>query len=287
MDDKNAGGPSAFVTGWPIKHSRSPLIHGHWLKCYGLSGGYERVATEPNAFVNFITHLNQSGFIGGNVTLPHKETTFQCADVSTPTAERLKAANTVWLHDGQLHADNTDGYGFLANLDQTLPGWDTTDRLHRPCLILGAGGASRAIVDALSNRGFSKIVLANRTLARAETLLDEIAPTGTAISLNDTQKMLGEAGVIVNTTSMGMDGNGLPILMDGIYPKALVTDIVYTPLTTPFLRAAAAQNIETVDGLGMLLHQAVPGFERWFGVRPKVGSELRQLIVNDLKRPQT
>ncbi|MEM1038162.1 MAG: shikimate dehydrogenase [Pseudomonadota bacterium] len=283
MDDTGEDGPSAFVTGWPINHSRSPLIHGHWLKDYGLSGSYEKVATEPSAFVDFITHLNQSPFMGGNVTLPHKETTFQCADILTPTAKRLKAANTVWLQDGKLHADNTDGYGFLANLDQSAVGWDTPDRLDRPCLVLGAGGASRAVVDALSNRGFSKIVLANRTVARAETLLDEIAPLGTAISLADTHEMLGEAGVIVNTTSIGMDDTALPIGVDGIYPKALVTDIVYTPLITPFLRAAAAQHIETVDGLGMLLHQAVPGFERWFGLRPNVDAKLRQLIVDDLE----
>jgi len=283
-DIPSYSGPKAFVTGWPITHSRSPMIHGHWLNQHGLAGSYSKIACAPEEFEKFITTLEENGFVGGNVTMPHKEGAFACVEKATETAKRMKAVNTVWMKDGVLHGDNTDGYGFAANLDQFMPDWDNSDRLKRPCLVLGAGGAARAVVDALFQRGFSKIILANRTVERAETLLEDIAPTGQAIPLDQVSNFASEVGVIINTTSIGMEDGAVPMDLDAVSPTTLVSDIVYTPIMTPLLKAAAQRNLPHVDGLGMLLHQAVPGFVRWFGVRPIVDAKLRTLIVNDLEK---
>ncbi|MEO1398001.1 MAG: shikimate dehydrogenase [Pseudomonadota bacterium] len=275
--------PAAFVIGWPIDHSRSPLIHGHWLQRHGLSGSYTKYPCAPGHFEAFVGQLPQHGFVGGNVTMPHKETAFLCATETTPTAKRLKAVNTLWLEDGVLCGDNTDGYGFLANLDQHAPNWDAAQRQAVPCLVLGAGGAARAIVDGLVQRGFNHIILANRTVERAEALLNDLAPDGRAIPLAAVPAVAGDVGLIVNTTSVGMEDGTSPMDLSAVHGNALVTDIVYTPLLTPLLHAAAERGLASVDGLGMLLHQAVPGFERWFGERPTVNETLRHVVLNDLQ----
>ncbi len=270
----------AFVVGWPIAQSRSPLIHGYWLKEHGLDGSYERLPVPPEAFSAFLTDLAGAGFVGGNVTVPHKETAFGlCAELD-PVAARLGAVNTVWLEAGRLHGGNTDRHGFVANLDDRAAGWD-----ERPgrAVVLGAGGAARAVVDGLLSRGFD-VALANRTLARAEAMAERFGPRVRAHALSDVDGLLADARLLVNTTSVGMDGKEgeMALALDRLAADALVTDIVYVPLETPLLAAARAHGLRTVDGLGMLLHQAAPGFERWFGVRPVVTAALRVLILADL-----
>lgn len=270
----------AFVVGWPIAQSRSPLIHGYWLKEHGLDGSYERLPVPPEAFSAFLTDLAGAGFVGGNVTVPHKETAFDlCAELD-PVAARLGAVNTVWLETGRLHGGNTDRHGFVANLDDRAAGWD-----ERPgrAVVLGAGGAARAVVDGLLSRGFD-VALANRTLARAEAMAEQFGPRVCADALSDVDGLLADARLLVNTTSVGMDGKEgeMALALDRLAADALVTDIVYVPLETPLLAAARARGLRTVDGLGMLLHQAAPGFERWFGVRPVVTAALRDLILADL-----
>ena len=274
---------NAFVTGWPVKHSRSPLIHGHWLKVLGLQGCYTRQEVAPEDFAGFLSQLKsgESGFVGGNVTIPHKETAFKLADRPDALSEELGAANTLWLEDGALHATNTDGYGFLANLDATAPGWDRTDR----AVILGAGGASRAIIQAVRDRGVGEIHVVNRTVERAEELAARFGSKVHAHAMPALAEVSKGAGLFVNTTSLGMDGEAAPDFdFSPLAGGAVVTDIVYVPLITPILRQAAEQGFATVDGLGMLLHQAAPGFEKWFGARPVVDAALRQLILEDMEK---
>ncbi|WP_430440016.1 shikimate dehydrogenase [Shinella sp.] len=272
----------AFVTGYPVKHSRSPLIHGFWLKTLGLQGSYTRQEVSPEDFAGFICRLKsgESGFVGGNVTIPHKETAFALADRPDALSEELGASNTLWLNEGRLHATNTDGFGFLANLDAASPGWDRTDR----AVILGAGGASRAIIQAVRDRGIGEIHVVNRTLGRAQELADRFGAKVHAHAMAALQEVSAGAGLFVNTTSLGMDGEAAPDFdFSPLAGGAVVTDIVYVPLVTPILRQAAAQGFATVDGLGMLLHQAAPGFEKWFGVRPTVDMNLRRLILADME----
>ncbi|MCM2294402.1 shikimate dehydrogenase [Allorhizobium sp. BGMRC 0089] len=270
----------AFVVGYPIKHSRSPLIHGHWLSRYGLQGSYESIAIQPDDFPDFLKGLKLSGYRGGNVTIPHKEAACQLADCPDELSQELGAANTLWLDEGRLCATNTDGEGFVANLDQQRPGWEHTET----AVILGAGGASRAVVQAIRNRGVKTIHIVNRSLERARELADRFGASIHPHALAGLNEVLQGAGLFVNTTSLGMTGDPLPdIDWRSLRPDALVTDIVYTPLETPLLRQARAHGFATVDGLGMLLHQAVPGFEIWFGVRPKVDEALRQVILDDLQ----
>lgn len=272
----------AFVTGYPVKHSRSPLIHGFWLKTLGLQGSYTRQEVSPEDFAGFICRLKsgESGFVGGNVTIPHKETAFALADQPDALSEELGASNTLWLDEGRLHATNTDGFGFLANLDAASPGWDRTDR----AVILGAGGASRAIIQAVRDRGIGEIHVVNRTLGRAQELADRFGAKVHAHAMAALQEVSAGAGLFVNTTSLGMDGEAAPDFdFSPLAGGAVVTDIVYVPLVTPILRQAAAQGFATVDGLGMLLHQAAPGFEKWFGVRPTVDMNLRRLILADME----
>ncbi|WP_313523986.1 shikimate dehydrogenase [Shinella sp.] len=274
---------NAFVTGCPVKHSRSPLIHGHWLKTLGLQGSYTRQEVTPEDFAGFLSLLKsgESGFVGGNVTIPHKETAFKLADRPDALSEELGAANTLWLQDGALHATNTDGYGFLANLDTTAPGWDKTDR----AVILGAGGASRAIIQAVRDRGVGEIHVVNRTVARAQELADRFGVKVHAQAMAALPEVMKDAGLFVNTTSLGMDGDEAPEFdFSPLANGAVVTDIVYVPLITPILRQAVGQGFAVVDGLGMLLHQAAPGFEKWFGVRPTVDNALRQLILADMEK---
>ncbi len=273
----------AFVVGHPIKHSRSPLIHGHWLEKFEIAGSYRPIDVSPAAFPDFIANLKgeQRSYVGGNVTIPHKEAAFQLVDRPDALSEELGASNTIWIEDGRLHATNTDGHGFVSNLDERAPGWDRIDR----AVVFGAGGASRAILQALRDRGISEIHVLNRTVGRAQELADRFGSQIYAHPLDALREVMSGAGLFVNTTSLGMDGDAAPdIDFGGLASGAIVTDIVYVPLKTPFLLQAERQGFATVDGLGMLLHQATPGFEKWFGVRPAVDAALRQVIIDDMER---
>jgi shikimate dehydrogenase len=272
---------NAFVTGWPIKHSRSPLIHGHWLAEFGIAGRYTREAVTPEDFPDFIANLKNgsAGYRGGNVTIPHKEMAFALADRPDEIARELGAANTLWMEDGLLHASNSDVYGFTANLDEQSPGWGNFDR----AVILGAGGASRAIIQAVRDQGVSEIHVVNRTVARAQELADRFGKNVHAHAMEALGEVTSGAGLFVNTTSLGMDGAPIPQFdFSTMAPNAVVTDIVYIPLQTDILKQAQEQGFLTVDGLGMLLHQAVPGFEKWFGRRPVVDQALRDLVIADM-----
>lgn len=276
----------AFVVGHPITHSRSPLIHGYWLKQYGLPGSYERLDVTPAEFPDFLRGFHRQGFAGGNVTLPHKEAACRLVDQKTERAERLGAVNTLWVEDGIVWGDNTDVLGFMAHLDQSLgTGWEQPVGT---ALVVGAGGAARAVVAGLQERRIPRILVLNRTLPKAEDLVRDLRDDGpsslVALPWADIGPALAEAGLVVNTTSLGMAGQP-PLDLDlGISPEtAVVADVVYVPLRTPLLAAAEARGLRTVDGLGMLLHQAVPGFARWFGVVPQVTPELRALIVADIE----
>ena len=275
----NPIGPRAFVVGWPIGQSRSPLIHGHWLEMNGLAGSYERIAVPPQEIASFLAKLPDSVFVGGNVTVPHKEEAFRSVSERDAVAEATGAVNTLWIENGELHGANTDAPGFLANLDDRASGWD---RDPKQAVVLGAGGAASAVAWGLKSRGFG-VHLVNRTLSRAEVLAERLGTDVSAHGWNDVPRLLPDADLVVNTTSLGMTGkDDMTIDLAGLSEDALVTDIVYVPLETPFLAAARARGNRTVDGLGMLLHQAAPGFERWFGLRPTVTPELRRLILADL-----
>ena len=282
MADKIDHPPCAFVIGYPIGHSRSPLIHGYWLRQAGLQGRYDAVEVTPDDLPSFVSSLKDgsSGLVGGNVTIPHKEAVLALVDDVDDIARQIGAANTLWLEDGRLMATNTDSHGFAANLDEHAPGWDAG----KTAVILGAGGASRAVIHAVLSRGFEKVCIVNRTVERAKALMDCFGPRVAAYGMDELSGLLPAADLFVNTTSLGMDGHEVPgidftVMADG----ALVTDIVYVPLETPILAMARRQGMRTVDGLGMLLHQAVPGFAKWFGLTPEVTPELRQLIVKDME----
>ena len=274
----------AFVTGFPVKHSRSPMIHGHWLKGFGIAGTYQAIEVAQAEFAGFLASLKDgsSGFAGGNVTIPHKEQAFALADAPDELATELGAANTLYLRDGTLNATNTDGYGFLHNLDDRAPGWiDRKDR----AVVLGAGGASRAIIQALRDRGFGEVHVLNRTVERARELADRFGPRIHAAPMAALTERLAGADLFVNTTSLGMDNSdAIAIDFTAMRSGALVTDIVYVPLITPILTQAREQGMRVADGLGMLLHQAVPGFEKWFGKRPDVTPDLRALIIADMEK---
>jgi shikimate dehydrogenase len=281
-DSRETSVNHAFVTGYPVKHSRSPIIHGYWLETLGLRGLYTREAVTPDAFPAFIDALKsgKSPFCGGNVTIPHKEIAFRLADRPDELSKELGAANTVWLEGGKLHATNTDGEGFTANLDEYAPGWDKAET----AVVLGAGGASRAVIQAIRDRGVQEIHVVNRTLARAQELSDRFGPKVHAHALSALAEVSKGAGLFVNTTSLGMDGEVAPAIdFSPLAEGAVVTDIVYVPLRTPILAQAEEQGFVTVDGLGMLLHQAAPGFEKWFGKRPVVDADLRRRILQDME----
>lgn len=273
--------PRAFVVGHPVGHSRSPLIHGHWLSRHGLAGAYERVDVRPENFDDFVRGFPERGFVGGNVTIPHKEAALRAADAVTDRGRRIGAVNTLWLEDGRLIADSTDGLGFTAHLDQTLGnGWAGTTTA---ALVLGAGGAARAVVASLVDRGVATVLVANRTHARAQDFEDLAPGWVQAMPWSTIEGRLRDVKLLVNTTSLGMAGQPpLDLDLTGLPADAAVADIVYVPLETRLLVAARERGLRTVDGLGMLLHQAVPGFARWFGVTPKVTPELRALVAADL-----
>ncbi len=271
----------ACVLGWPVEHSRSPLIHGAWLEQYGIDGSYTKVALAPDELAEFLGTLEARGFIGANVTVPHKEAALALADVADDAAREIGAANTLWIENGRLHAANTDAYGFLANLDDAAPGWDDD----KPAaLVLGAGGAARAVLHALLGRGLGEISLVNRTFSRAVDLAAHFAGSVQVFDWQDRVAQLKGCGLVVNATTLGMTGQApLEIDLSGAAMTCVAMDLVYSPLKTKFLSNADARGLRSVDGLGMLLHQAVPGFEKWFGVRPDVTSALRERVSADLE----
>jgi shikimate dehydrogenase len=277
----------ACVIGWPVEHSRSPVIHRYWLKQYGIDGAYEKEAVPPGEAEAFLRGLGERGYVGANVTLPHKLAALKAADVADQAAYAIGAANTLWLDpEGKLNATNTDAYGFMTNLEAQAPSWNTG---RRPVLVIGAGGAARAILYGLLVAGAGKILLANRTRDKAEALaayFGSMSPEANWVEVVDWEqrnRAVAASGLLVNTTSLGMTGQPpLELDLDGLREDAVVADIVYTPLMTPLLSAARNRGRTIVDGLGMLLHQAVPGFERWFGVRPEVTPELRAHVAASL-----
>ena len=270
----------AFVIGHPIAHSRSPLIHGQWLEDYGIDGRYEAIDVAPADLPAFFEGLRSGEYAGGNVTIPHKEQVFALCDSVDPLATTIGAVNTLIVTDGRVHGTNTDFLGFLGNLDAGAPGW--AEGLEH-AIVLGAGGAARAILVALQHRGLDRITLLNRTPATAATMAAEIGGNIVGGGLNDFDAAAPSAGLLINTSSVGLHGTRFEKLDLRLLPqKALVTDIVYSPLETPLLADAKALGLRTVDGLGMLLHQAVPGFEAWFGVRPVVTAQLRAKIEQTL-----
>ena len=269
----------AFVCGHPVAHSRSPLIHGYWLRTLGIDGSYGRIDVAPEAIGDFLADLPASGHAGGNFTIPHKEAAFAAASRRTEAAELIGAVNTIWIEDGALAGDNTDAPGFAGNLDDRAPGW----RKGRTATVIGAGGAARAVIHAVREAGYGEIRVVNRTVSRAQELANRFGAFVRPLPAPEMTDALADSDLLVNTTSLGMDGNAdLPADVSALPSRAIVTDIVYVPLVTPLLAAAKARGLVAVDGLGMLLHQAVPGFERWFGVRPTVTDELRQLVIADM-----
>jgi shikimate dehydrogenase len=270
--------PAACLIGWPAAHSRSPLIHHYWLRTLGISGGYSIEAVPPEEFAGFIAALPRRGFVGANVTIPHKEHALQLAEPDA-RARAVGAANTLWFEGDRLRATNTDVEGFLANLDAAAPGWERAGE----ALVLGAGGAARAVVFGLRERGLARIHIVNRTPERAEALARQFGAVVAPAVWDALPALLPRVGLVVNTTSLGMHGQpDLPLDVALLAPGAVVNDLVYVPLQTPLLAAARARGLATADGLGMLLHQAVRGFELWFGRRPQVTAELRALVEADL-----
>jgi len=270
----------ACLIGWPAAHSRSPLIHHYWLRTLGIEGGYSIEAVPPEGFAEFVLHLSTHGFVGANVTIPHKE---RALALSMPDARAraVGAANTLWYDGDELRSTNTDIEGFINNLDASAQGWDAVE----DALVLGAGGSARAVVFGLIERGIQRVHLANRTVGRARVLADQFGANVHPVSWDAIGDLLPRAGLLVNTTSLGMHGQPALEVDAGLLPSnAVVADLVYVPLETPLLAAAQARGLRTADGLGMLLHQAVGGFELWFGKRPEVTSELRDLVEADLTK---
>lgn len=270
------------VIGWPIAHSRSPLIHNFWIRQLGIKNAlYERLAVAPEELTETLRNLQELGFIGANVTVPHKEEVFKSLMRHDALAMRLKAVNTIVLTENGFEGRNTDGYGFIANLKDRAPNWRATAG---PAVLLGAGGAARAVAAALDDAGVTELRIVNRTRERADELIADLAlKRASVFTWEQIDIALKGANLVVNTTTLGMKGErDIDIDLTPLPPTALVTDIVYTPLETGLLKAARLHGLQTVDGLGMLLHQAVPGFEAWFGVRPQVTPELRALVLADM-----
>ena len=276
MSDKKI--PLAGVIGHPIAHSRSPQLHGHWLRTHGLPGYYIPMDVAVDDLAEVITALPKMGFVGVNITVPHKVKVMELADLITDRASLIGAANTlIFRRDGKIHADNTDGFGFIQNLRQNAPNWNPKAG---PAALLGAGGAARAVVASLLEVGVPEIMISNRTRVRAEALKADFGKRLQVVDWVQAGNMMDEAATVVNTTSLGMVGKPeLRVPLDGLRKGAVVTDLVYAPLKTRLLQEAEEMGCTTVDGLGMLLHQAVPAFERWFGTRPEVDDATRAAVL--------
>lgn len=270
--------PLAGVLGSPVSHSLSPKLHGHWLSRYGIEGYYVPMDVAPADLPEAIRTMSKLGFAGANVTIPHKEAVLELADMVTDRAAVIGAANTLaFREDGRIHADNTDGHGFVENLRRNAPDWDPAAG---PAAVVGAGGATRAVLASLIELGVREIRLANRTRARAEALADAFGPKVKVFSWIRAGDMLEGVALMVNASSLGMVGKAdYRVPLDALPSRAVVCDLVYVPLRTALLERAEEIGCATVDGLGMLLHQATPGFERWFGVRPEVDDELRRAVL--------
>ncbi|MCK0151274.1 shikimate dehydrogenase [Marivita sp. S6314] len=270
--------PLAGVIGHPIAHSKSPNVHGYWLRKYGLRGHYIPIDIAPEKIKDLLPRLVDLGFVGANVTIPHKETVMDIADLITDRATLIGAANTlIFRKDGRIHADNTDGYGFIENIRQSEPDWNPKSG---PAAVFGAGGAARAVIASLLDVGVPQILLTNRTRIRAEKLRDDFGHRVQVVEWVQAGNVLEEADLVVNTTSLGMTGKTeMRVPLDGLRPGIIVNDLVYTPLRTRLLAEAEQRGCRVVDGLGMLLHQAVPGFERWFGKRPVVDDNVRAAVL--------
>jgi shikimate dehydrogenase len=270
---------AACIIGWPVKHSRSPLIHKYWLERYGIAGDYRREAVAPEDFAAFVRNLRGRGYVGANVTLPHKEAALAVSEADA-RAGAIGAANTLYLDGETLKATNTDVEGFIGNLDTVAPGWDQG---LGAAVVLGAGGGARAVLFGLLERGVQKILLVNRTRDKADALAKTFGPRIEPRGWDDLAGALRESGLLVNTTSLGMAGQPpLSIDLTPLPARAVVADLVYVPLKTDLLKQAEARGLRIADGLGMLLHQAVRGFSLWFGIKPEVTPELRALIERDL-----
>ncbi|MGC1776559.1 MAG: shikimate dehydrogenase [Xanthobacteraceae bacterium] len=275
--------PAACVVGWPIGHSRSPLIHNYWLKTYRIAGEYRRESVPPEQFGSFMQSLSARGYVGANVTVPHKEAALACSQ-GDDRGRAVGAANTLWLDNGVLRSTNSDVEGFLNNLDACARDWH---RSLTKAVVLGAGGAARAVTYALLERGIEHIAVINRTPGRAEALRQRFGERVHPLGWDGRDAALGDAGLVVNTTTLGMAAQPDLTLDIGRLPdRAIVVELVYAPLLTPLLRAARARGLRTADGLGMLMHQAVRGFTQWFGKKPEVTEELRALLEADLTAPQ-
>jgi len=269
------------VIGWPVRHSRSPLIHNYWIEQYGLAAAYRREEVAPEAFADFISHLSARGYVGANITIPHKEAALAMSEPDD-RARAVGASNTLWYDGGRLFSTNTDVEGFTANLDACVPGWE---KRAGEVVILGAGGSARAVIYGLIERGIGKINVINRTPERAQALQARFGQAVQPANWAALPHLLTRAGLLVNTTSLGMTGQP-PLEIDlGPLPRqAVVADLVYVPLETPLLAAARARGLATAEGLGMLLYQAVRGFQLWFGVRPEVTPQLRAAVETDLTK---
>lgn len=273
--------PTATVIGWPINHSRSPLIHGYWLKHYGIAGAYERRPVKPEELPAFVSLLRRGDLIGSNVTVPHKEAVLALVDEADGIARAIGAANTLWTENGRVLATNTDAHGFIANLDAALPEWKNTARVP---FVIGAGGAARAVLYALKEAGCDQIRLTNRSPQRAHELARHFGTAVDVVDWVERADRLNDVGLLVNATTQGMASNPPPDLpLKGLLGSAIVYDLIYTPLRTSLMVAAELRGLTTLGGLGMLLHQAVVGFEHWFGRRPEVTDELFRLVAADIE----
>jgi shikimate dehydrogenase len=273
--------PRACVMGHPVAHSRSPMLHGYWLRTLGIDGAYEFADVAPENFEEFFRGLKRNGFVGGNITRPHKEQAFRLVDRREAAADAIGAVNTVWYDGDALIGGNTDWLGIVLSLDAIHPGWDASGG---KVVVLGAGGSARASVYAFLQRKFS-VAIVNRTFERAQKLAGEFGPRASAYALDALPRLLGEADVLINNTSLGQAGNPPHFVhLKDLRRSAIVYDVVYVPLETELLKRAKAAGHRVVDGLSMLLYQAVPGFAHWFGVAPKVAAEQRAILEADIRK---
>jgi shikimate dehydrogenase len=275
------GMAKACIIGWPVAHSRSPLIHGYWLKKYGIAGSYTKRPVQPEEVAGFLAHMREEGLAGCNVTIPHKQAAYAAAEERTEAARAVAVANTLWFEHGRLCADNTDGPGFVRHLMASAPDFEARTQA---IAVLGAGGAARCVIHAMLEAGVPEVRVFNRTRDRADVVARHFGGRVVAHDWRDRVDRSRDTGLLINATSLGMDGAGaLDMPLAQLADRCIVADLVYVPLETPLLAAARTRGLVTVDGLGMLLHQAAPGFEKWFGVRPEVTDELRVILAADIE----